>query len=342
MLDLFLYSTCPTHPRLPGCACRVKTGIAALLTAVLLFSQATSAVKAEELSAAIQWAVVNHPKNPSLAGGRGTVPQIFRISKFEITNLQYVIFLNRVARKDPHRLFDTRMETEPCGGIERFIENGECHYRLRKDCARLPVVYVSYFSAMRFANWLHNGHLSTETETGAYDFRQEDAPRMPGARYWIPTENEWIKAGHYDASKGPQGGYWQYPTSANNLPAESAPSTILGSTTRPRHGLPPGADLAWQSHGGSVLLPSDPWAGAPSPFGTFHQGGNVAEWVDGFLEIKKGMRQQITHGGAWNSPGESLSLDKIGLHPRSFASADIGFRIASKAVVQPAPIAVSK
>lgn len=311
--------------------------------AVMLLSQAPVAVMAQELSAAIEWAVVNHPSNPPLAGGRGTVPQIFRISKFEITNLQYVIFLNRVARKDPHRLFDIRMQTEPCGGIERYIEEGECHYRLRNGSARLPVVYVSFLSAMRFANWMHNGHLSTETETGAYDLRLEDAPRMPGARYWIPTENEWIKAGHFDPSKGPQGGYWHYPTSVDKLPSETTSSTILGSAALPRHGLPTGADLAWYSHGGSVLLPGDRWAGAPSAFGTFHQGGNVAEWVDGFLEMKEGIRLQITHGGAWNSPGESLSLDKIGLHPRPFASAAIGFRIASKVVLQTTtPVADSK
>jgi formylglycine-generating enzyme required for sulfatase activity len=316
-----------------------RKGAWVIFTALMLILQATSLV-AQELSAALEWAVVNHPRNPSLADGSGTVPHAFRISKYEITNLQYKIFLNKVARKDPHQLYDTRMQTEPCGGIERFIEEGECHYRLREGFARQPVVYVSYFSAMRFVNWMHNGHTSTETETGAYDLRVEQAPRMPDARYWIPTENEWIKAGHFDPLKGTQGGYWLYPTGTDTLPAESLSSTILGGTSRPRHGLPSAAGLAWFSLGRSVLLPNEPWVGAPSPFGTFHQGGNVAEWVDGWLDVNHAIRLQITRGGAWDSSGESLTYDKIELHPRTFVSASIGFRIASRAS-QETPLAQS-
>lgn len=297
-------------------------------------------IHAQQPSAAIEWVVIGYPRNASLPDGRGTVPQVFRISKFEITNHQYVIFLNKTARKDPHQLYDTRMQTEPCGGIERFIEDGECHYRLREGFERLPVVYVSYYSAMRFANWMHNGHLSSETETGAYNLHHKDAPRLSGARYWIPTENEWIKSAYFDPRKGPQGGYWKLPCGADSQPREVTPSTILGIAVQPRHGLPSSADLAWLSQGRSVLLPSEPWTGVPSPLGTFHQGGNVAEWVDGFLDLNHGGRLQITCGGGWDSSASSLTADKIELHPRTFSSASLGFRIASKVTLQ-APVAES-
>lgn len=320
-------------------ASRVGTGVLTVLAAFLAISQITPAA-AQERSPAIEWVVIGHPRNPTMADGRGGVSQVYRISKYEITNWQYSIFLNRVARRDPHHLYDTKMQTEPCGGIDRLIEDGECHYKVRDGFGSLPVVYVSYLSAMRFANWMHNGHQSTETETGAYDLLKKETPRLPTAQYWIPTENEWIKAAYFDPMKGDHGGYWRYPSRTDDVPVALATSTILGTHLMPRHGLPSSADLVWYSQGTSVLLPGDPWTGTPSPLGTLHQGGNVAEWVDGFLDFGHEGRLQITHGGGWDSPTESLTSGKIELHPRSFVSATIGFRIASKALLQ-APVAQS-
>ena len=57
--------------------------------------------------------------------------------------------------------------------------------------ANLPVTYVNYLDAVRFVNWLHNGQGNGDTETGAYTITNGQAIRQPGARYWIPTENEW-------------------------------------------------------------------------------------------------------------------------------------------------------
>ena len=36
--------------------------------------------------------------------------------------------------------------------------------------------------------------------------------RNAGAKYFIPTENEWYKAAYYDPLNGGAGGYWTYPT----------------------------------------------------------------------------------------------------------------------------------
>ena len=59
--------------------------------------------------------------------------------------------------------------------------------------AYLPVTYIGFLEAARFANWLHNGQGNGSTETGAYDI-SDGIKRQPDARYWIPTENEWYKA----------------------------------------------------------------------------------------------------------------------------------------------------
>ena len=34
--------------------------------------------------------------------------------------------------------------------------------------ANKPVTYVSFFDAMRFTNWLHNGQGTGDTESGVY------------------------------------------------------------------------------------------------------------------------------------------------------------------------------
>ena len=67
-----------------------------------------------------------------------------------------------------------------------------------------PVVFVSWFDAARFCNWLHHVESSSEktpsavTESGAYDLsRAGKSRRQPGARFFLPSENEWYKAVYY-------------------------------------------------------------------------------------------------------------------------------------------------
>ncbi len=84
---------------------------------------------------------------------------------------------------------------------------------------------LSWRFAARFCNWLHNDQSLTQGafESGAYDTStfttnpdgtiNDQAVRSPGARFWIPSENEWIKATYYDPNRyGPgQDGYWLQP-----------------------------------------------------------------------------------------------------------------------------------
>jgi hypothetical protein len=41
----------------------------------------------------------------------------------------------------------------------------------------LPVTWIDYSDAVRFANWLHNGQGSGSTETGAYTISKSQIPR---------------------------------------------------------------------------------------------------------------------------------------------------------------------
>lgn len=112
--------------------------------------------------------------------GAGSVAQVFNIGKTEVSNAQYVEFLNAVAGADPYGLYATNMSTDTLGGIVRIGTSPNYLYSVKSpalggayDYANKPVVYVSPGDAMRFCNWLHNGQphgaqLATTTEDGAY------------------------------------------------------------------------------------------------------------------------------------------------------------------------------
>src|SRR5262249_5472270 len=80
--------------------------------------------------------------------------------------------------------------------------------------------------ALRFCNWLNNGGLSTsDTESGCYTFADPDTPgpRNPGAKVFLPTENEWYKAAYYDPAKDGTGGYCLYAVRGDEVLADPPP-----------------------------------------------------------------------------------------------------------------------
>src|SRR5262249_32093599 len=144
------------------------------------------------------------------------------------------------------------------------------------------VNYVSFWNAARFANWLDNGQPTGAqgpgtTEGGAYHDVGNQAlfGRNAGAKFFIPTEDEWYKAA-YHKNDGASNHYWDYPTA-------SATDTV------PINTLPdPGNHANFYDHSGTGN--SDFSIGSPyfrtevgvfqnsaSPYGTFDQGGNVWE-----------------------------------------------------------------
>lgn len=91
--------------------------------------------------------------------------------------------------------------------------------------------------AARYCNWPTNGKRPERDafENGAYDTStfttnsagtfNDQRTHTPGASFWIPTVDEWIKAAYYDPNRYGNGveGYWLYNNQSNTAPIYNAP-----------------------------------------------------------------------------------------------------------------------
>jgi formylglycine-generating enzyme len=215
------------------------------------------------------------------SAGQGAVAYDYRIGKYEVTAGQYTEFLNAVAKSDAYGLYDANMwsNTAACR-IQQSGASGSFTYSVASDYANRPVNYVSYWDACRFANWLHNGQPtgaqgSGTTETGAYaldGYTGSDGRtigRSPGAKWALPSEDEWYKAAYYKAG-GTNSGYWNYATSNDAVPGRDMADASGNNVNC--FGTPYPIDS------GKYTTVVGEFQNSHSPYGTFDQDGNVREW----------------------------------------------------------------
>jgi len=317
---------------------------------VLLFVTFVSSASVDAVT--IPTVPIGNPGNPAdlrylheyHPAGVGSVGYSFSIGKTEITNSQYVAFLNAVADSDPYELYSSGMDSF---GIARNGISGSYAYDVKPPLLNgsytwgdKPVVYVSSGDAMRFANWMHNGQPTgpqngSTTEDGAYtlngavtDVALIAVTRNPGASWWLPNEDEWYKAA-YHKNDGVTGNYWDYPTGTNSVPNNHPPSTDTGNSAN-------FYSNGYATMGGLPLTDAGAYTQSDSPYGTFDQGGNVFEWNETpFTEFPyRGNR-----GGAYfsNFTSVSLSASAWSVNQPSGDAAWLGFRVAT-IIPEPATI----
>ena len=292
------------------------------------------------------WATVNNAGNAPHASRYGSVAYDFRIATTEVTNRQYAEFLNAVDPTGANRLelYRSGMASNH-GGIEYRRENANgSKFVVRPGRENNPVTYVSWYAAIRFTNWLHNGQGAGDTETGAYTLRGGSVKpsnvasitRQAGARYFLPSTDEWFKAAYHDAAAGTAGKYFTYATGSNDDPVSNQPDDDAAAVNfhhfdgRP-NGFNDGYAVSGQPNypkDSNPLTDVGAYTEARSPYGTYDQNGNVAEWN----ETKVGTIARETAfgvmGGSWVSQNpkalRSFTLGHTG-------GGSIGFRVASPA-----------
>ena len=280
----------------------------------------------------LQWVTVGDPGNTAdtAPAGFGAVAASFRIMKYEFTNQQYTDFLNSVAATDTYSLYIPSMGSEARGGITQSGSPGAYTYSVKTNMGDKPVNFVSWFDAARVSNWYHNGATSSSsTETGAYTLVSGQttgtAPAVnSGAKFYVPTENQWYKAAYYKGG-GTNAGYWDYATQSDLAPTTvTAGLTGIGSAGSTGNFANYKKTADWNGQDGNVTTVGT--NGGPSAYGAFDMSGNVHELHD--LTGAAGSNRAI-RGGYWDSPASSVSSSFNLLFNPSFGRNVIGFRLAS-------------
>ena len=277
----------------------------------LLILACTAWLAAPASAVTIDWVTVGDPGNAcdtQSQGCFGAVADTYRISKTEVTYAQYAEFLNAVAATDTYNLYYVNMGFS---GITRSGSSGSYTYATIAGQANMPVIYVSFYDSLRFANWLHNGQGSGDTETGAYTLLGGTAvpsngltvTRNAGATIFLTSQDEWYKAAYYNGTS-----YFDYPAGFDA-------QTVCAA---------PGAAANTANCGGGGFTNVGSYTGSASPYGTFDQGGNVWEWNEAIIGWDRGLR-----GGSSGSLAIELAASYRLDSAPSTQFGNVGFRVAS-------------
>lgn len=275
--------------------------------------------------------------------GRGRVDYHYRVSRSELTAGRYLAFLNIFAPQSAE-LADA---LKPSGGglREDFLASlgvpGDVwELSPGQPMAERSPVGLTWRQSAMYVNWLHNGMPADPASltTGAYEIDLSQSPFLdppehnPGARYWIPSIDEYMKAVHYDPHKNGEGpGWWLYPHASDEPPTTGLPGE--GETIR---GITQDEVEAYFGTRGATLIgfPLGLYPGTQSPWGVTDVLGGMAEWMEGSVEFGVGLRpiNRVTNF-ADPRDGHELVFAIDDATPGTFG----GLRIAT---VIPAPPAV--
>ncbi|HVT26955.1 MAG TPA: SUMF1/EgtB/PvdO family nonheme iron enzyme [Lacipirellulaceae bacterium] len=292
------------------------------------------------LAITINTVPVGDPGNPGdVNGGNifGRVTTEYRIGTTEVTNAQYVEFLNAVAASDPYSLYDGSMGFTSRGGVVRSGSDGSYSYSVKPDVPGAgpgganytygdkPVIFISWFDALRFVNWVNNGAAAgASTETGAYTLlggtatpsNADSITRNSGATWFLPTENQWYKAAYYD---GTAGIYYDYPTRSNMVPDNNIPENDTGNSANYYNN-------SFTQDESYPLTSVGAYTSSESTYGTFDQGGNIWEWTE---TTGSPTSTRIVRGGAFDTDSSTLNAASRTNKSAAFGNFDIGFRLAT-------------
>jgi formylglycine-generating enzyme required for sulfatase activity len=259
---------------------------------------------------------VGNPGNTGEVSGSaivGAVGDTYRIGRTEVTVAQYTEFLRaKATAHDSAQLFRNP------NGITRSFQPGGWVYTIVPGWENMPINSVTFYSALRFANWMHNGQGNGDTESGAYTLVNSDPQfpnstplnsnsitRNPGALWFLPDENEWYKAAYYNPAAGT---YFDYATASDTVPLP----------------LPPPGNSNSAHYSNFQTIPVGGHPNSLSPYGTLDQTGNVKEWTETEAFIGR-----ITRGGSIQDSIGLAAFNRVSSNFETDVRPDLGFRLAT-------------
>jgi len=270
-------------------------------------------------------------------GAIGAVEDEYRITRTEVTYAQFVEFVNAYipvpgSDLDDGVLIGTGLT------IDYIDPRGFIVWKPWYGAEDAPAV-CSWRYAARYANWLHNGKGTelADFETGVYDASTfgedpvtgvitDQLERSPGATFFLPTYDEWVKAVYYDPDRYGEGleGYWYHPDGGNEPLVSGEPGEPGAETSGGER--PPTA--LW-------LFPVGSYPDTVTPWGLLDASGGEEEWTETVLLDGDSLRRREKGGSRtipdttymWN---DRLDQSQGGGIPFSSSA---GFRLASLAAV---------
>jgi formylglycine-generating enzyme len=275
------------------------------------------------------------------ATGRGAVSYSYQISKYDVTAAQYCQFLNAKGATDPYGLWNSNMSTDSSGGIDRSGTDGSYTYAVKTGHDNNPAIYITWYDALRFANWLSNGQGSGSTESGPYTLTGTGPTwtvSTPSAsqratwansfgKHWVLTSvNELYKSLYYKGG-GTSAGYWHYGNRSDTAPASEAPSGSANAAN-----VYSGSTGFAFTHSFSqdpsfnYLTDVGAYYNCSGPYGTFDQEGPVTQWSDYYYSDRA-----LAYGGGWWYSGNYFMGYNAGaavLRSNDTTLPYMGFRVA--------------
>ncbi len=250
----------------------------------------------------IDFVPISGQSNPG--EGAGIVDYDYRIGMCEISNDQWNKFANVYGEPDgsPPEAYDN----------DSFWTN-----------AAFPANYVSWLEAAQFVNWLNAdagcgpaykftgtpgllGYTFEQWMPGDDGYNPDNPMRNLNAKYFLPSENEWLKAAYFNGLE-----MQTYATAGDVLPGAGSACNYNFVV----QGL-------WNVDSGDVELN-----------GTYNMMGNIGEWT----ETLNGSGENLIHGGNFGD-------NELKLRSSYSTAADpwyddfMGFRVA--AVPEPCSLAI--
>ncbi len=263
----------------------------------------------------LDWVLIGDPGNPAFEGGaqgqlkgRGGIDYRFRLTRTEITVRQWFQFVQAFAPYYEGTYGQSFGLTGSFIYISGSLTDPDS-YHMVEGAEDLPT-NQSWRMAARYCNWLHNhkeqtkeafakGAYDTSTFTVNLDGTYNDQPtRSPGARYWIPSLDEWLKGVYYDRTLNHgHGGWWWHPGSSDE-PLEAGFPWEHGQTNGSLFTGPPPPIEA-------IEAGAYPWI--QSPWGLLDASGGMREWTEEFGNSNHSWR--ITKGSSFFSDGFSYQWE---------------------------------
>jgi formylglycine-generating enzyme required for sulfatase activity len=254
----------------------------------------------------------------------GSVDYEFRISRTATTATQWAAFLTDfVTAFGFGEVAGTRYSDLQNG----YVVGGGNGFVAAPGREQWPVA-SGWRGAAIYCNWLHHGGTSDPDGllVGAYDATTfgengnvptDQYEALPGARFWIPTQDEYAKASYYDHNQyGPgEGGYWMYPDAGDD-PLISALPEDGGETN---------------TFQGADILPVGSYPNAASAYGMLDVSGGFQEWTSSESEDQnRRLYYKLSGGGIGADVGALFDRVDFQLIEAALPTGRAGIRIATQ------------